>query len=95
MNTFIPEVPAAFEASASASAQRSPAFVVDTNFQKVVTFASSGVNTYAPDEELTEQEQLELLHTFITYQQQGPGAFTPHEEFMKELFDDDISHSMG
>ena len=38
--------------------------------------------------ELTEQEQLELLHTFITYQQQGPGAFTPHEEFMKELFDD-------
>ena len=88
MNTFIPEVPAALEASASASAQRAPSFMVDTNIQTVVTVTSSNVNTYAPDEELTEQEQLELLHTFITYQQQGPGAFTPHEEFMKELFDD-------
>ena len=88
MNTFIPEVPAALEASASTSTQRAPSFVVDTDFQALVTVASSSVNTYAPDEELTEQEQLELLYTFITYQQQGPGAFTPHEEFMKELFDD-------
>lgn len=88
MNTFIPEVPAALEASASTSAQRAPSFVVDTDFQTAVTVTSSGVNIYAPDEELTEQEQLELLHTFITYQQQGPGAFTPHEEFMKELFGD-------
>ena len=85
MNTFIPEIPAALEASASTSTQGAPSFVVDTHFQTVVTLTSSRVNTYAPDEELTEQEQLELLHTFITYQQQGPGAFTPHEEFMKEL----------
>lgn len=88
MNTFIPEVPAALEASASTSAQRASSFEVDTDLRTVVTVTSSSVNTYVPDEELTEQERLELLHAFITYQQQGREAFTPHEEFMKELFDD-------
>ena len=84
MNTFISEIPEAImPAAATHQLSSSTVELVPWNGHS----SSASVNEYTPDEELTEQDQMDFLHTFITYQQQGPEAFTSHEEFMKELFD--------
>lgn len=87
-NIFTPEAPGALDTSAGTYTQQAPSLTLAPVSWNGTT-SSMSVNIYSPEEELTEEEQMELLDTFITYQQHGAAAFTPHEEFMKELFPDD------